>query len=151
MSRLHTSILPLFALMLLTAIAVRTTPTGDDAALRGGTTIIAAPVDGVVEMVAAAAATTGLLEIVIPRGTYLRIQAGELDAYNLPSVMNMRVGDRIVIRNEDDFPHILMYAFVPIGGTDVRVLDDVGTEVYTAGCTPSGGEFAPFTTIFIAS
>ena len=83
----------------------------------------------------------------IPRGTYLRIQAGELDAYNLPSVMNMRVGDRIVIRNEDDFPHILMYAFVPIGGTDVRVLDDVGTEVYTAGCTPSGGEFAPFTTI----
>lgn len=137
------------AIVLCGALAVRAAPGGVAFAPAVGTTIDAAPIDDAAGMVVAAGSTNGLLEIVIPRGTYLRIQAGELSAYNLPSVMNLRVGDRIVIHNEDDFPHILMYAFIPVGATDVRVLAQPGSEVYTAGCTPSAADFAPFTTIFI--
>ena len=107
------------------------------------------PIDAGQWMSVAASATDGVIEIVIPPGAYERIQGGQLDFYNLPSVMNLKVGDRIVIRNNDEYPHLIMYAFVPVGGVDVREFTTPGSEVYTAGCTPSAGDYAPFTTIFI--
>jgi len=113
------------------------------------TAIDAAPLAGTPSMTVAASATNGVIEIVIPFGAYERIQGGQLDFYNLPSVMNLKVGDRIVIRNNDAYPHLIMYAFVPVGGVDERVFTTTGSEVYTAGCTPSAGDYAPFTSIFI--
>jgi hypothetical protein len=113
------------------------------------TPIDAAPLAGTPAMSVAASATNGVIEIVIPPGAYARIQGGELDFYHLPSVMNLAVGDRIVIRNNDEYPHLIMYAFVPVDGVDERVFTTPGSEVYTAGCTASAADFAPFTTIFI--
>jgi hypothetical protein len=146
----RTTLVGLVLLAGIVAFAASLAPAAEQATGPAGQPIIAAPVDGVIEMVVAAEATNGLIEIVIPRGTYLRIMSGELDAYNLPAVMNLHVGDRIVIHNEDDYPHILMYAFIRVGASDERVFTKTGTEVYTAGCTPSAADFAPFTTIFIA-
>lgn len=90
----------------------------------------------------------GVLSIIIPPGTAEQMSAGGR-GYVLPSVIQLRRGDKIVIRNDDIFPHLMLYAFVMPGETAERVFDAVSTETYSAGCTidptPRG-----FTTLFVS-
>lgn len=89
----------------------------------------------------------GELLIVIPPGTAEVMRAGGV-GYLMPSVINLEVGDTIVIRNEDTDPHIIMFAFVLPGETIARVMDHPLTETYSAGCTISPTPVG-FTSLFV--
>lgn len=101
-------------------------------------------------VVAPAAPTDGVLTIVIPRGTDAAMKASGNAAYHLPSVIRLRVGDTVVIRNEDTAPHMLLYTFLLPGETDRRTFTTVGSEAYTSGCAANAADFSDFTTIFIS-
>jgi hypothetical protein len=96
----------------------------------------------------ASAATDGVLTVAVPRGTSEVRQGGEL-GYVLPARIDLKVGDTVVIVNNDISPHLVMWAFVMPGQTVERVFEKPGSETYSAGCTvdptPAG-----FSTIFIA-
>jgi hypothetical protein len=89
----------------------------------------------------------GVLTITIPPGTAEAMAAGGR-GYVLPPVIQLKRGDRIVIRNNDLFPHIMLFAFVMPGETTERTFNEVATETYSAGCTidptPNG-----FTSLFV--
>ncbi len=91
----------------------------------------------------------GVLSITIPPGTAESMAAGGR-GYVLPAVIQLHRGDRIVIRNDDIFPHIMLFAFVMPGETAERSFDHVMTETYSAGCTidptPNG-----FTSLFVSA
>lgn len=89
----------------------------------------------------------GELLIVIPPGTAEVMRAGGV-GYLMPSVINLEVGDTIVITNEDTDPHIIMFAFVMPGETIARVMDHPLTETYSAGCTISPTPVG-FTSLFV--
>jgi hypothetical protein len=91
----------------------------------------------------------GLLTITIPPGT-ADLQAEGKPGYLMPSVIRLTVGDTITIVNNDTDPHIMLYGFLPPGGTDTRTFTTPGSEVYSSGCSPSAGEFNDFTTILIS-
>lgn len=94
-------------------------------------------------------ATKGVLLIAIPPGTGAAMRAG-LDGYILPSVIQLYVGEKIVIRNDDSLPHMMLFTFVMPGERQERLFDRVCTETYSAGCTmdptPSG-----FTSLFVST
>lgn len=93
-------------------------------------------------------ANNGTLQINIPPGTADRMRAGET-GYLLPNVIQLRVGDSIVITNNDFLPHMMLFTFIEPGETIVRTFDRVTMETYSAGCTmdptPSG-----FTSLFVS-
>lgn len=70
-------------------------------------------------------------------------------SYHMPSVMRLKVGDTIVIRNDDTAPHMMLYTFLLPGETDTRTLTEAGSEAYSSGCTANAAEFPDFTTIFV--
>lgn len=82
-------------------------------------------------------ATDGVLTIVIPAGAADEMDAGNQAAIQLPPVMRLKVGDKIVIRNEDTRPHLVMYAYVLPGATNERVFDMPDLQAYSAGCSVS--------------
>ena len=85
-------------------------------------------------LIVPAAPVDGVLGITIPAGTTeLMAQGGH--GYILPSVIDLTKGDKIVIRNEDSFPHLMLWAFLLPGQSDERTFSDLGSEVYSAGCT----------------
>lgn len=94
------------------------------------------------------AATDGVLTVTIPPGTGEAMALGR-NGYVMPSVIRLKVGDKVVIHNEDAFPHVMMFAFVMPGETVERTFDTVGSETYSAGCTidpsPNG-----FTSLFVS-
>lgn len=90
----------------------------------------------------------GVLSMVIPRGAAADQQAGGR-GYAMPSVISLKVGDRIVIRNDDDAPHMILYAFLMPGETDERVFTAPGSEVYSSGCGLHAASILNFTTIFV--
>jgi len=63
-------------------------------------------------------------------------------------VIRVRVGDRIVIENQDVQSHFVLYAFVRPGETIDRVMTAPGSEVYSAGCATDHSVNA-FTSLFI--
>lgn len=92
--------------------------------------------------------TNGVLTITIPAGTAEAMALGGR-GYVLPPVIQLRKGDKIVIHNNDMFPHIMMFAFVMPGETTERTFDKAVTETYSAGCTidptPNG-----FSSLFVS-
>lgn len=90
----------------------------------------------------------GVLEITIPPGTAESMAAGGR-GYELPPVINLHTGDKIIIHNNDGFPHLMMFAFVLPGESTERTFTKVGSETYSAGCTidptPNG-----FTSLFVS-
>jgi hypothetical protein len=96
-------------------------------------------------------ATDGVLTIVIPLGAADEMDAGNPSAVQLPPVMRLKVGDRIVIRNDDDRPHLVMYAYVQPGETNQRVLDKTGMEVYSAGCSVTAESTGTFMSMMVGS
>lgn len=92
----------------------------------------------------------GVLTLVVPPGAAADQQAGGR-GYVMPSVINLNVGDTIVIRNDDDAPHMILYSFLLPGETDTRTFTEVGSEVYSSGCGLHAASILNFTTIFVGA
>ena len=90
----------------------------------------------------------GVLTMNIPRGASADQQAGGR-GYAMPSVINLTVGDTIVIHNDDDAPHMILYTFLLPGQTDTRTFTSPGSEVYSSGCGLHAAAILNFTTIFV--
>jgi hypothetical protein len=132
-------------IVIAAAVAVRSTtaqPAASPATTSTGSSIptVSAP----------SAPTDGVLTIVIPPGMDAAIKRGESD-YHMPPVMRLRVGDTIVIRNDDSAPHMILYTLVEPGETQRRTLTAPGSEVYSSGCAANAAKFNDFTTIFVAA
>jgi hypothetical protein len=110
-------------------------PAGDVAVPQGLATMPDTPVDGVLTMT-------------IPLGASADQQAGGR-GYTMPSVINLEVGDTIVIHNDDDAPHMILYTFLLPGQTDTRTFTAPGSEVYSSGCGLHAAAILNFTTIFV--
>lgn len=91
----------------------------------------------------------GTLTLVIPPGAAADQQAGGR-GYVMPDVIRLSVGDTIVLRNDDEAPHMILYAFLMPGETDERTFAAPGSEVYSSGCGVHAASFLNFTTIFVA-
>lgn len=93
-------------------------------------------------------AVNGVLEITIPPGTAESMAAGGR-GYELPTRIDLHKGDKIIVHNNDTYPHIMMFAFVLPGQSAERTFTTVGSETYSAGCTidptPNG-----FTSLFVS-
>jgi hypothetical protein len=131
------------------------------AALAGGAVNLASPVtetilpageaalpQGLVTMPAATA--DGVLTLNIPLGAGADQQTGGR-GYAMPSVINLEVGDTIVIHNDDDMPHMILYTFLVPGQTDTRTFTTLGSEVYSSGCGLHAASILNFTTIFVSA
>jgi hypothetical protein len=90
----------------------------------------------------------GVLTMNIPRGASADQQAGGR-GYAMPSVINLNVGDTIVIHNDDDAPHMVLYTFLLPGQSDTRTFTTPGSEVYSSGCGLHAAAILNFTTIFV--
>lgn len=90
----------------------------------------------------------GVLTMTIPSGAAADQQAGGR-GYTMPSVINLEVGDTIVIHNNDDAPHMILYAFLLPGQSDTRTFTTSGSEVYSSGCGLHAAAILNFTTIFV--
>lgn len=95
-------------------------------------------------------AVNGTWLVVIPLGTQERMIKTGIDEYQLPSVVRLHVGDTIVIRNEDIYPHAILDAFLLPGQSETRTLTKPGSEIYSAGCSVVSVAATGFTSIFIA-
>lgn len=119
--------------------------TGDDAAPVATSTIQRAA-DGAV--IIPSVPVNGVLEITIPPGTAESMAAGGR-GYQLPARIDLHKGDKIIVHNNDTYPHIMMFAFVLPGQSAERTFTTVGSETYSAGCTidptPNG-----FTSLFVS-
>jgi len=112
-------------------------PTANVAAPQGLATMPDTPIDGV-------------LTLDIPLGASADQQAGGR-GYAMPSVINLEVGDTIVIHNDDDAPHMILYTFLLPGQSDTRTFTAPGSEVYSSGCGLHAASILNFTTIFISA
>lgn len=110
-------------------------PAGDVAVPQGLATMPATPIEGVLTMR-------------IPLGASADQAAGGR-GYAMPSVINLNVGDTIIIHNDDDAPHMILYAFLLPGQSETRTFMAPGSEVYSSGCGLHAAAILNFTTIFV--
>ena len=96
-----------------------------------------------------AAPTNGVLTMVVPSGAAAD-QRNCGRGYQMPDVIQLAVGDTIVLRNDDTAPHMILYAFLMPGETHERTLTAPGSEVYSAGCGVHAAALANFTTLFVS-
>jgi hypothetical protein len=129
------------ALLLLAGIALAVV------GLRGAM-VREAPALPAAVVVMPSAPTDGVLAMAIPLGAAADQQAGG-PGYQMPAVVSLTVGDTIVIRNDDDAPHMFLYAFLKPGETHERTLTAPGSETYSAGCGVHAASYNTFTTIFV--
>jgi hypothetical protein len=101
------------------------------------------------ESVMPSAPTNGVLTLVIPPGAAADQHAGGR-GYEMPPVISLHVGDRIVIRNDDDASHMFLYAWLRPGETSERTFTQPGSEVYSSGCGLHAASILNFTTIFVS-
>jgi hypothetical protein len=107
----------------------------------------AAPAEGIATM--PSAPVDGVLEMVIPPGAAADQQAGGR-GYVMPSRIDLEVGDTIVIRNDDDAPHMILYTFLMPGESHERTFTEPGSEVYSSGCGLHAAAILNFTSIFVS-
>lgn len=69
----------------------------------------------------------------------------------MPSVISLKVGDTITLRNDDDVTHMILYAVLKPGETQQRTFMKPGSEVYSSGCGVHGASILNFTTIFVSA
>ena len=108
--------------------------------------------DGIVmagHVMVPSAPTDGVLTITIPRGTDSSMKQSGDAGYHLPPVIRLTIGDTVVIRNDDDVPHMILFTFLLPGESVTRVLTTLGSETYSSGCAAHAASFPDFTTIFI--
>ena len=90
----------------------------------------------------------GVLTMSIPLGAGADQAAGGR-GYAMPSVINLNVGDTIVIHNDDVAPHMILYTLLLPGQSDTRTFTAPGSEVYSSGCGLHAAAILNFTTIFV--
>lgn len=73
----------------------------------------------------------------VPAGAGARLDAGEPLSL-VPSPLELRVGDRLVVRNQDDRVHVLGPFTVRPGETLTHTFDDPGRFVGACTVHPSG-------------
>jgi hypothetical protein len=91
----------------------------------------------------------GVLTLVIPPGAAADQRLGGR-GYTMPDVIQLTVGDTIILRNDDNVPHMILYAFLMPGQTQERTFITPGSEVYSSGCGVHGASFLNFTSIFVS-
>ena len=123
------------ALQTMSPSASITLPAQEMTAPQGLATMPNTPVDGV-------------LTLNIPLGASADQQAGGR-GYAMPSVIDLNVGDTIIIHNDDDAPHMILYTFLLPGQSDTRTFMSPGSEVYSSGCGLHAAAILNFTTIFV--
>lgn len=96
-----------------------------------------------------ATATDGVIAFTIPAGAAAAQQAGAAP-YAMPDAMRLRVGDRLVVRNDDDFPHMIFSLLVEPGKTGTMSFDEPGAFAYSSGCTANGGTMNSFTSVIVS-
>ncbi|MFN8593871.1 MAG: hypothetical protein U0031_20615 [Thermomicrobiales bacterium] len=106
--------------------------------------------EAAIHAVMPAQAVDGVLTMVIPAGAAAEQQQGG-PGYEMPSVISLAVGDTIVIRNDDNAPHMILYTFLKPGETDKRTFTAPGSETYSSGCGLHAASYHSFTTIFVTA
>jgi hypothetical protein len=91
----------------------------------------------------------GTLTLVVPPGAAADQQEGGR-GYVMPDVIRLKLGDTIVLRNDDSAPHMILYAFLMPGETQERIFTTPGSEVYSSGCGVHAASILNFTTIFVS-
>ncbi len=133
---------------LLTGIRQRDIPEQQTAGPRPATIAAVAPLStGAAVM--PSLPVDGVLTLAVPPGAAADQRLGGR-GYVMPSVISLDMGDTVVIRNDDDAPHMILYTFLMPGETDARTFTEVGSEVYSSGCGLHAASFLNFTTIFVS-
>lgn len=94
-------------------------------------------------------AMEGLDSFTIPAGAATAQQAGA-EPYLMPDVMRLHVGDKLVVGNQDVFPHMIFAMVVAPGTTGTMVFDQPGVTDYSSGCTANGGTMNRFTSVIVS-
>jgi hypothetical protein len=81
------------------------------------------------------------LIFVIPPGAAAAQMRGDPDAFRLPAEMNVVVGQRIVVRNEDQAMHYFFYLPIAPGQEVFKAFDQPGQYGYSTiySCSLAGG------------
>ena len=96
-----------------------------------------------------AAPVDGTLTLAVPPGAAADQQEGGR-GYVMSDVIRLKLGDTIVLRNDDTVPHMILYAFLMPGETQERIFTTPGSEVYSSGCGVHAASILNFTTIFVS-
>jgi len=112
--------------------------------------LLPAPAPAVESVVVPGVATDGVVSFTIPKGAAVAQQAGA-EPYLMPDVMRLSVGDKLVVRNEDDYPHMIFALLVQPSETGTMTFDEPGTTAYSSGCTANGGTMNSFTSVVVSA
>jgi plastocyanin len=93
--------------------------------------------------------TDGVIAFTIPRGATDVQQAGGR-AYIMPAAMRLYVGDRVIVRNDDLYPHMIFTMLVMPGTTETMTFDEPGIHPYSSGCAAHGGMLNAFTSVIVS-
>lgn len=91
--------------------------------------------------------TDGVLDFTIPQGSYDAFERGEM-GYIVPSRIEMSVGDRVVVRNTDNRPHMIFYNFIPPESTVTIPFETAGIFTFSSGCA-ANPQANSFTTVVV--
>jgi plastocyanin len=68
----------------------------------------------------------------------------------MPPVIRLRVGDSVVVTNDDAYPHMILGALAPAGETTTITFDLPGAHAFSSGCTANGGKMNSFTSVIVS-
>jgi hypothetical protein len=105
---------------------------------------------GFVPVVVPDHATDGVIAFTIPPGAAVAQQAGVVP-YAMPAAIRLRVGDAVVVRNDDTFPHMILNALVEPGATTTLPFAEPGIQAFSSGCTANGGTVNSFTSVIVSA
>lgn len=100
-------------------------------------------------VIVAAAPTDGVIAFTIPHGATDVQQAGGR-SYIMPAAMRLHVGDRLIVRNDDLYPHMIFTMLVMPGTTETMAFDEPGIHPYSSGCAAHGGMLNAFTSVIVS-
>jgi hypothetical protein len=100
-------------------------------------------------VVVASRPADGVIAFTIPRGATDVQQAGG-HAYVMPVAMHLEVGDRVVVHNDDRYPHMIFYKLVMPGTTETMTFNEAGIFPYSSGCAAHGGMLNAFTSVIVS-
>jgi plastocyanin len=100
-------------------------------------------------VVVAAVPTNGVISFTIPRGATDVQQAGGR-AYVIPAAMRLEAGDRVVVHNDDLYPHLIFTKLVMPGTTETMTFNEPGIHPFSSGCAVHGGMLNAFTSVIVS-
>ena len=93
--------------------------------------------------------TDGQIAFTIPLGA-AEDQADGGTPYVMPPTIRMTVGDKVIVTNDDVYPHIILSSLVMPGTTATMVFDEPGINAFSSGCTANGGTINAFTSVIVS-